>query len=272
MPATEPEWLRLNRANWDERVAIHLAHPSYRAEAIRAGHRRLDEIAEMELGPVAGLKLLHLQCHFGLDTLTLAQRGAIVTGLDFSPDAIATARRLAAETGLPATFVEADFYRTREVIQGQFDRVFITWGTIVWLPDIAGWARVVASMLAPGGELYFAEGHPVALVFDSAKAEGGMPGWCVPYFHPGPSLDDNPRDYADPEARLVNVRTHQFIHPVAGVVQALLDAGLHLTMLHEHKAVTWRMFDILVEGVDGLFRWPDRAWLPLAYSLKATKS
>ena len=181
------DWRAVNRANWDERVPIHLAAPSYDLGPLRAGKGRLHPIEEAELRPVAGLRVLHLQCHFGRDTLTLAQRGAEVVGLDFSGPAIKAARALAAEIGLAdrARFVEADLYDAPAAIRepGAFDLVFVTWGAIYWLPDIRRWAEIVAFFLKPGGTLYLAEGHPSALVFDDmAPKHDGLPGWFAPYF------------------------------------------------------------------------------------------
>ena len=270
---TEPDWLRLNRANWDERVPVHLGPGSdYGHHDLKRGPYLLHRIEEEELGPVAGKRLLHLQCHFGVDSLALAQKGAIVTGLDFSAPAIDAARALSAETGIPATFVHANIYDARTAVDGLFDRVFTSWGTIVWLPDIVGWARVVASMLAPGGEFYFADVHPACLVFDDeVPGTDGMPGWFAPYFHTDALVLDQASDYADPDARLVNTRTHQFIHPVASVVQALLEAGLRLTMLREHNTLAWKAFANRVETDGRLYRLPGKSWLPLSFSLKARK-
>jgi len=270
---SEPEWRRLNRANWDERVAIHIAPASdYETDLLRQGNYALHAIEENELGPVAGRLLLHLQCHFGIDTLALAQKGAVVTGLDFSEPAIAAARDLAAEIGIDATFVQSDIYEARAAVVGEFERVFTSWGTIYWLPDIRAWAKVVASLLASGGEFYFADIHPAALIFDDDIAGiDGMHGWFSPYFQQGALVRDDARDYANPAARLANTRTHQFMHPVANVVQALLDAGLQLTMLHEHDTLAWKQFACMVETEGRLYRLPDQAWLPLSYSLKAIK-
>ena len=256
-------------------MPIHLAARIYDATSLRAGRAKKNAIEEAELGPVDGLRLLHLQCHFGRDSLILAQRGATVVGLDFSTPAIAAARALAAELGLAdrTRFVEADLYDAPKAIAepASFDRVYVTWGAICWLPDIAGWARIVAHFLRPGGSLYLAEGHPAALVLDDAVPQpDGRPGFFVPYFHSEPLVLDDPTDYADPEARLTNSRTCEWIHPLGSVVSALIAAGLRLDWLHEHDAITWRMFKCLVEGPDGLFRWPDRPWLPLSYSLQAT--
>jgi SAM-dependent methyltransferase len=273
---TQPDWRALNCANWDERVAVHLGPRGYDITALREGRARLNAIEEAELPPVAGQRILHLQCHFGRDTLILAQRGATMVGLDFSGPAIATAQSLAAELGLSdrARFVQADLYNAMAAIPeaAAFDAVFVTWGALCWLPDIAGWARIVGHFLKPGGWLYLAEGHPAAMVLDDAAAlPDGRPGFHVPYFHTAPMVFDDASDYVDDAARLANSVTCQWIHPLAHVVTSLIDAGLRLDWLREHDAVTWRMFQCLTEGSDGLYRWPDRPWLPLAYSLIATK-
>ena len=274
MAAGEPDWLTLNRANWDERVPIHLASPMYDLASLRRGARHLNAIEEAELGPVDGKRVLHLQCHFGQDSLILAGRGADLTGLDFSPAAIAAAQALARELGLAerARFVLANLYDAPGAIAGRasFDLVYATWGTICWLPDIRSWARIVAHFLEPGGSLYFAEGHPAALVFDDlAPGVDGKPGWFAPYFHAAPLVLENERDYADPTAKLSNRRTHEWIHPLGSVVTALVGAGLNLRWLHEHDGVPWPMFEQLVRGSDGLWRWPEQRWLPLGYSLLA---
>ncbi|HEY5299484.1 MAG TPA: class I SAM-dependent methyltransferase [Acetobacteraceae bacterium] len=271
----EAEWRRLNRANWDETVPFHLGPGSdYGFAALRAGNKRLP-IVDDELGPIAGLRLLHLQCHIGVDTLALVQRGADVVGLDFSAPAVAAATDLAAELGLSARsrFVQADLYDAPAALAApaSFDRVFATWGTTIWLPDIRGWAKVVVHFLKPGGVFYFADVHPLALAFDDSTAGAdGWPGFWAPYFGRAPLVITDPHDYADSDARLENATTHQWIHPIGDVVSALIEAGLRLDWLHEHDAITWRMFACQAKGADGLYRWPDKPWLPLAYSLRAT--
>jgi SAM-dependent methyltransferase len=272
MAGSEADWRRLNRANWDERVGVHLGPRGYDLHALRAGRGRL-RIVEDELGPVASLRILHLQCHIGTDSLALAQRGAEVVGLDFSPAAIEAARSLATELGLShqVRFVTADVYDALTAIPepGAFDGVFVTWGTICWLPDIRAWAKVVARFLKPGGFFYFAEGHPAALVFADSVGTGGWPGFFMPYLGRAPLIEADPHDYADPEARFANAITHQWLHPLGDVVTALLGAGLRLDWLHEHDRVPWRMFNCLVQDEASLYRWPDQPWLPLAYSLRA---
>lgn len=266
-------WRELNRANWDERVPIH------RAIAYGNGNHADDSayfhpIEAAELGPVAGLRVLHLQCHFGHDTLILARQGADVTGLDFSLPAIEAARADAARFAIPARFVHSDLYDAPAALPepAAFDRVFTTWGTICWLPDIDAWARVVAHFLKPGGRLYFADMHPVAAVFHPTNTDpAGRPAWDAPYFG-GPLEIDDPSDYADPAATLVNSRTIQFIHPVASIVGALIAAGLELDFLHEHPIGEWQAFPSLVQDANRSWTWPDHPWFPLSLSLGATKS
>ena len=270
--------LAANRRHWDELVGIHLAPGGYDLHRLRAGDGWLGPIVEAELATaapdLADRRVIHLQCHFGADTLVLAQRGAAVVGVDFSPVAIGAARALAAELGLAdrASFVECDLYDApRAVAEAGFDLAFVTWGAIGWLPDIRGWARVVAGFLRPGGRLLLVEGHPAAYVFDDAAASAdGMPGFFVPYFDPAPLAADE-ADYANRQAALDHPRTYTWLHPLGGVASALVDAGLGLARLQEHDAVPWQMFDRLVPGGDGLWRWPDRPWLPLSYTLVAER-
>jgi SAM-dependent methyltransferase len=272
----DADWRAANRANWDERVGIHLGPSGYDLAPLRAGRGRLDPIVAAELGPVEGRRILHLQCHFGHDTLKLAQRGAEVVGLDFSAPAIAAAQRLAAELGLDARarFVEADVYDAPCALaqSASFDRVFVTWGALCWLPDIERWARVVAHFLKPGGSLYLADAHPAAYVFDDlARQPDGMPGFFAPYFARVPIVTDDQRDYLDRSARLTNARQYNWIHPLGDIASTLVEAGLRLDWLHEHDTIVWQMFDVLVKDGQGMYRWPDRLWLPLAFSLSATR-
>lgn len=276
MSEAPPDWRALNRANWDERVGVHLDAHGYDLAALAKGTARLNAIEEAELGPVAGLRIAHLQCHFGRDSLILAQRGASVVGLDFSTPAIDAARALARQLGLQdrARFVQADLYDAPAALgePAAFDMVYVTWGALCWLPDIAGWARIVSHFLQPGGWLYLAESHPAAMVLDDATPlPDGRPGFFAPYFHADPLVIDESRDYVDPHARLANASTHQWIHPLGRIVTALIEAGLTPRWLHEHPAVTWCMFACLKEDSVGLFHWPDKPWLPLAFSLRADK-
>ena len=285
-----PEWARLNRAHWDERVPGHVASEFYDLAPLRAGQGRLYPIDEAELPRIApqgwnGLRVLHLQCHFGADTLVLAQRGAEVVGLDFSMPAVRQARALATELRLDdrSRFIAADLYDARHALPEPegFDVVYTTWGTIGWLPDIVEWARIIAWFLKPGGRLYFADGHPAAFVFDdpapdapAALLDGGparFPTARFGYFERDPLALDEPGDYADPDAELTHSRTVEWMHPLGETLTALVDAGLALDFVHEHDVVPWQMLSVLEPRGDGLWGWPGMTWLPLGMSLGATR-
>ena len=162
------DYLKANLASWDEAVGLHVDSELYDVAGFKAGKTSLSEIELGELGPLVGdgTTLLHLQCHFGLDTLSWARRGAVVTGADFSGEGIRTARALADEVGLSAraTFVESDIEHLPDALPGQFDVVFTSWGALIWLGDLERWAEVVDHFLKPGGTLYIAEFHPYAFL------------------------------------------------------------------------------------------------------------
>ena len=276
---TGGRWLEENRANWDERVPVHITSPMYDQSGLLDGKGLLTPIEEAELPQVApdgweGLRVLHLQCHFGADTLKLALRGATVVGIDFSKPAILEARQLAVRAGLAerARFVRANLYDARHVLPepDSFDVVYTTWGTIGWLPDTAEWARILAWFLKPGGRLYFADGHPAAFVFESRGEP--LPSFAYPYAAQEPVVMDEHGTYADETARFEHTRTWEWMHPLGETVSRLIDAGLRIDFLHEHYGVPWKMFDELVPGADGMLGWPDTQWLPLSMSLAATKS
>ena len=150
----------------------------------------------------------------------------------------------------------------------------MTWGALCWLPDIAGWGRVVSYFLKPGGALYLAESHPFAHVFDDdgQGATKGKPGWWAPYLGRGPTWYDDSRDYATATAVLQNTRQVNWLHPLGDTLGALLSAGMRLDWLREHPRVAWRMFEALERDGDGMWVWPDRPWLPLAFSLRAVRA
>src|SRR4029450_828988 len=193
------DYLAANRALWDEWTAIHETSSFYNLEGFKAGDSRLRADEAGEGGEVAGTSLLHLQCHFGIDTLSWARQGARVTGADFSERAIELARRLAAELGLDASFVCSDLYNLPAVLDGQFDVVYTSRGVLGWLPDLERWARVVAPFLRPGGVLYVCEIHPVAQAF-SEQPELRL---GYPYFpRREPLAAPGQGSYADPTAQV----------------------------------------------------------------------
>ncbi|MGV8969332.1 MAG: class I SAM-dependent methyltransferase [Microbacteriaceae bacterium] len=279
------EWLDANRAQWDERVPLHLGSEFYDQSALLAGRGVLYPVEERELAEMfpdglEGLRVLHLQCHFGADTLVLAQRGATVVGVDFSKPAVLAARDLATSAGLAdrARFIHANVYDARHILPEpeSFDVVYTTWGTIGWLPDVAEWARIVAWYLKPGGTLYFADGHPTAFVFgdpadvSSSDTAPARPAFAYPYDTEGVAdVVDESDDYAVDDATLENTRTFEWMHPLSETITAIIDAGLTVEFVHEHYEIPWRMFASLERTPDRMFRWPDKKWLPLALSIAA---
>jgi len=268
-----PNFFETNRRNWDERVPIHVRDATgfYNTEAIVAGRDTLGSIEAGELGEVRGRRLLHLQCHIGLDTLSLARRGAEATGLDFSPRAIAAARDLARRAGIPARFVEGNVYDAATLAPGPFDIVYTTWGTTTWLPDIARWAQAIAAVLAPGGLLYFADDHPAAQMLEQidGRLVSTYP-WRTP--PEAPLAFEASTTYTGDPTPLANTVTYQWIHPVSEIVSGLLAAGLQIEMLHEHELLPWKPFRMMVPAGDGYYRLPDGVpRIPLAVSLKARK-
>lgn len=282
---THGDSFALNQARWNEVVAIHVASPFYRVKEFLAGADTLLPIEAAEIGDLTGKSLIHLQCHFGLDTLALARRGAQVTGLDFSSTAIAAARDLAREAGIDARFVEGNLYDAPSLISDRFDRAYVTWGAINWLPDIMGWAKVVATMLKPGGELYLLEGHPFAITLDqigdgSVLADGAV-GEQDPSAPLRPAYDyfqdaskpltfETDQTYTNDGPKLKNTRTHEFVHGIGDILGALIDAGLTITQFREHDRLAWQMYPMMVEDGDGMYRMPDgMPSLPLSFSLIA---
>jgi SAM-dependent methyltransferase len=262
------EWLALNRALWDERVPIHVASDFYDVDTFLAGGDTLRPFEVEEIGDVGGLTLLHAQCHFGLDTLSWARRGARVTGLDFSEPAIAAARKLASDAGIEAEFVASDVYEAAAALGGRrFDVVYTGLGALNWLPDVERWAQVMASLVVPGGRFYLAEFHPFASVF----AEDALT-VKYSYFHTEPYSWDEPGTYADPEAVTQHNRSVEWNHGIGAVVSALVAAGLRVEFLHEHDHTLFAVWPFLERGADGAYRLPEGTpSLPLMYSLVGSR-
>jgi SAM-dependent methyltransferase len=262
---TDP--VRGNRALWDELTPIHLASDFYDVDSFRAGRSSLRRIEVEELGEVTGKTLLHLQCHFGMDTLSWARLGAEVTGCDLSARSIEVARSLAEDLGVKARFVCCELYHLPHVLDGDFDVVFTSYGALPWLPDIGGWADVVRHFLRPGGIFYMVEFHPVIHAF----GDGPESDLAESYFH-----RDEPHPwkakatYADPTATVSNT-SFQWHHPLGDVVSSLVDRGLAIELLHEHPSSPERLRPWMVQDEDGWWRSPLDA-LPALFSLRARLS
>ncbi len=258
---------KINLANWNERVPVHVNSAGYRVQEFRNGELHLYPIEREEVGDVRGKSLLHLQCHFGMDTMSWARLGATVTGLDFSDQAIAAARKLSAELRIPATFVCSDIYDAPNVLKEQFDIVFTSYGALCWLPDLKRWAQVAAHFAKPGGIFYISEFHPLTQCFDTdnpreLKSRISYFETAQQNFPPGP-------DYSDNSVTLSH-GTHEWMYTTGGVVTALIDAGLQIEFVHEHPACCFSIFPFMQKDADGWWRIKGDP-IPLTLSIRAHK-
>lgn len=261
------EHVQVNRDLWNRWTPIHEKSAFYDVAGFRAGASTLKHVELQELGRVEGKRLLHLQCHFGMDTLSWARRGARVTGVDLSDAAIELARSLAREEGSDARFIRADLYDLPRVLAEEFDVVFTSYGVLSWLPDIGRWAEVVARSLRPGGTFYVVEFHPLA----DAVGEDGRT-LRHPYFHSPEPLEVEERgSYADRGAELVHP-AYFWCHTVGDVVSALAGAGLRIEFVHEFPYSTYNCFPYLEEREPGRW-WPRESAgaLPMMFSIRATR-
>jgi SAM-dependent methyltransferase len=267
------DFRRANRANWDDRVPIHVDSPEYRYRDFIEDQLHISSVVAFDaerLGDVAGKTLLHLQCHFGTDTLSWARLGAEVTGVDFSEPALDAARRLSEESGVPGRFVLSELYESPKVVEERFDIVYTGVGAINWLPDIRRWAEVVAGFLRSGGTFYMREGHPLLWSLDWRDDRQLL--LRFPYFETeDPVPWDDEATYAG-EGTIRHTRTYEWNHGLGEIVTALLDAGLRLTALEEHRTLEWQGLPHMEEH-GGRWRLPDgQADLaPLMYTLVAVK-
>ncbi len=259
---------RINRACWDEIAPIH--GRSYDISALLAGGQRLDHVQVGEIGDIRGKKVLHLQCHIGTDTLSLARLGADVTGVDFSEGSLAVAADLSKRTGLAARFIHCPVYDLRDHLTEKFDLVYTSIGVLCWNSNIDLWAGIVADFLKPGGEFYLMESHPFLNVFDDEAS-----GLAVvnPYFTGGIPRDwpSGSPDYAD-ENYLVKNPTREFTWTMGDVHNALVNAGLRIGWIHEFDFIHWKALECMKSGEDGFWRLPEPLnRIPLLFSLRATK-
>ena len=265
-----------NRANWDERVPAHVASAFYEVPRFRAEPDYLSDVVQFDrplLGDIAGLRGVHLQCHIGTDTVSLARLGASMTGLDFSGPAVAAATELAAATGADARFVQADVYTAADVLgAGAFDLVYTGVGALIWLPDIRRWAGDVAALLRPGGRLFIRDGHPVLWTIEDRDDDLLVVKHS--YFEqPEPFTWTEGGTYVDTDVVFEHTVSHEWNHGISEIVTALLDAGLALTGLVEHDSAPWNPLPGKTERIAGNeWRLADNpARLPLTFTIQAVK-
>jgi SAM-dependent methyltransferase len=266
----------INRRHWDERAPAHAASPGYGVDRFVTDPTFLSRVVTFDLpriGDLHGLRGVHLQCHIGTDTISLARLGARMTGLDLSPASLEQARRIAAAAGAAVDFVESDVYGAADVLPaGEFDLVFTGVGALCWLPDIARWARVVNALLRPGGRLFLREVHPMLWAVDDRQSDRIVVDF--PYFETAdPIVWDEPGTYVDTKVEFVHTVTHSWNHGLGEVITALLDVGMTLTQLIEHDSLPWDgLPGQLVRGEDEEWRLRERPErLALSYTLQAAK-
>lgn len=265
------QYIQANRTLWDAWTLLHENSQEYDLAGFRAGRCALKPIELAELGDVSGRSMLHLQCHFGLDTLSWARRGVQVTGVDLSQEAVRLAESLSSELGIPAEFICSDVYDLHEKLERRFDIVFTSYGVLIWLPDIRAWGRTVARFLKPGGTFYIAEFHPFTMIFDNAAQVREFK-VAFPYFHrPEPMRFSGAGSYAAPDAPYRSI-SYEWTHSMADIVNALIEAGLTIDFLHEFPYSIYKGFPFLEQGPDGLWRAPGlEDVVPLLFSIKARK-
>ena len=228
--------LLLNRRNWDDRARVHGQDRIYDSESLVAGASSLTEVEEeaiqLAVGRVAGLQVIHLQCHIGFDSISLARAGAMVTGLDFSPVALTKAAGLARRCGVDLALVEADACHPPSRLFSRFDLAFATIGVLCWIGDLDAWMSAAHDLLRPGGSLALVEIHPFVGMIDTLAPLR----LDFPYSFDGPHFFNTPGSYTDPLAPVVSTATVQFAHSVGEVVTAAVGAGLTVRWLREHTA------------------------------------
>lgn len=263
------EYLENNKALWNEITPIHLMSEFYDVEGFKSGRCALKSIELEEMGDVSGKSLLHLQCHFGLDTLSWGRLGAKVTGTDFSEESIKTARQLSRETGIRADFICSDIYALPEVLKGEFDIVFTSYGVLAWISDLKKWAEIIAWFLKSGGFFYIAEIHPFLGIFDDTPNSTELR-VRLPYFRRDEPMRFEPQgDYAEP-GLLVTKPSFEWPYPLSEIICSLTTAGLTIEYLHEFPGCCYKSLPFMIQGDDGWWHLEgDR--IPLSFSLKATK-
>lgn len=261
-----PDYLAINKVSWNKRTEVHVDSAFYDNASFLAGRSSLNEIELRLLGNISGKSLLHLQCHFGQDTISLSRLGARAMGVDFSDKAIEKARELAALTGAAADFICCDVYELPKHLDEQFDIVFTSYGVTGWLPDLEKWAGIVSRFLKPGGRFVFVEFHPVVWMFDDDFRT-----IHYRYFNSGPIIENSDGTYTDRNAP-VHLENVMWNHGIGETVNALLQNGLEISALEEYDYSPYNCFNGTVEYEPGKFRIKHLGdKIPMTYSLACSK-
>ncbi len=262
------DYYETNKKRWNELVGIHADSEEYDIEGFLAGKNSLHK-AELDiLGDVSGKSLLHLQCHFGVDTISWSRLGAKTTGIDFSDTAIELARELTKKAGTDTRFVCSNVYDLKNNLEGEFDVVFTSIGVLCWLQDIEEWGRIIAHYLKSGGTFLLVESHPIMWILDDEAKDLKVK---YSYWHTREPLSwEDDGTYANQEAKVSNKKSYEWQHTVSDIINSLINAGLVIQEIGEYKQLPWQYVPMSVKGEDGEYRIPEDP-LPQMWSVKAGK-
>jgi ubiquinone/menaquinone biosynthesis C-methylase UbiE len=255
-----------NKDSWNKRTVVHKDSSFYDVESFKKGKTSLNVIELQELGDVTGKSMLHLQCHFGLDTMSWEREGAIVTGIDLSDEAISTAQEISTALQLRAKFICCNVYDLRQHLDEKFDIVFTSYGTIGWLPDLDKWAKIVSYYLKPGGTFYIVDFHPVLWMMDEQFEK-----IKYDYFNTTVIAEEQTGTYTDRNAPIKS-NEYSWNHPFSEIFGALMRNGLTITQFNEFPFSCYNCFNNVEQGSDGMWRIKGmNEKLPMMYSIKAVK-
>jgi SAM-dependent methyltransferase len=263
---SQDNYIDLNRQTWNDKVDVHIASEFYENENFLKGKSTLKDIELELLGDIQDKKILHLQCHFGQDTISFVRLGAKAIGVDLSDKAIERAKEFNTQLALDAIFICCDIYDTPKYLDEKFDIVFTSYGTIGWLPDLDKWAKIVSHFLKPGGKFIMADFHPVVWMYDNDFKKV-----FYNYFNVEPIYEDETGTYANKEAGIVN-KTISWNHPISEILNALINSGLEIKAFNEYDYSPYNCFSQTEEFEPGKFRIKHFGnKIPMVYSIKATK-
>ena len=262
----EDNYIEINRQSWNNRTETHLKSEFYDLDNFVKGKTSLNSIELGLLGDVKGKTILHLQCHFGQDTISLSRLGAEVTGIDLSDKAIQSAQQIAKDTHSNANFICCDIYDLPNHLDKQFDIVFTSYGTIGWLPDLDKWANIVSHYLKPNGQFVFVEFHPVVWMFDDNFEKIGYN-----YFNSGAIVESESGTYADKTAE-ISQENVMWNHGLSEVMNSLINNGLEINSLNEYDYSPYNCFNKTVEFEPNKYRIAHlQNKIPMVFSIVAKK-
>jgi len=260
------DYLNINKKLWNDKTPIHYTSDFYDVESFLKGKDSLNSIESGLLGNIRNKEILHLQCHFGMDTISMARRGAIVTGIDLSNGSIDLAKDLSKKVGIEAQFIQSDVYSLPENLDKQFDIVFTSYGTVGWLPDMNKWAEIIHHFLKPGGKFIMVEFHPVVWIFDDDFKE-----IVYNYTDTDPIIEEMTGTYTNRQANIKN-KSVSWNHGLGTVLDALLQKGLTIVGFQEYDYSPYNCFNNTIEIEKGKFQIRGlESKIPMLYSIIALK-